>query len=58
MGGVSKAPCSPLQSFERACKDTAALSQDLAFLQLGFELIKLICAFCLPLLPCVSLYIL
>lgn len=32
--------------------------KDLAFQQLGFVLIKLICAFCLPLLLCVSLYIL
>lgn len=32
--------------------------EDLAFQQLGFVLIKLICAFCLPLLLCVSLYIL
>lgn len=32
--------------------------RDLALLQLGLVLIKLICAFCLPLLLRVSLYIL
>lgn len=63
VGDVGEGSLQPLAEL-RVCvcvgvgTERAFPEKDLAFLQLGFVLIKLICAFCLPLLLCISLYIL